>query len=317
MLHDEDFMNTARFFLCTGLSIGFFSLNVFAAKAPVRPPRNSKVATQKKPEVKKAASSLAPGRVLINKIVARVNGDNIYFSDLKKLRLGGGPYASVEEAINDQLYLQEAARRKMMPSALDIEKHIASIKGQSTDSAGKQLDDAGFERLVIEQGFASLKQFRAELVRSYAISNVKQVAYREKVFVTAQEEESYYAAHPEWQEERYLLKTCIVPLEQASSEQEAMQVAECDWIDTGWVGKDDIGEHMLFVTDLKAGQEGKALKTPHGYQRVKMEERQERRLKTIDERRDAIRKAIKDEKLKAYEHEFTAELRKRALIEYL
>lgn len=250
----------------------------------------------------------------VNKVIARVNGDSIFLSDLKKTRFGRVSY-TLDDAITHQLYLQEATKKKMIPTKGDIEKQVASIRSQNKTPEGKPISDEVFELLLAQEGF-SLKQYKSELARTIAVQNVMNSMIREKVFVTKQEIEKYYHENPEWREERYSLKTCIVPFVQAQTEADVRKMTKFDWVETGWVDRQDIGEHMAFVPQLAKGVMH-VVKTEHGFQVVKMEDRQERALLTLQERQAAIQAKLNSEKVEVAEKQFVHDLKSRAVIEYL
>src|ERR1700689_4938249 len=81
-------------------------------------------------EAKKKSSSPASikQRILIDKIVARVNGSNILLSDLMLPRISkeGAPY-TLDELVFEEILFQRAGEMQMLPSVLDIDRHIVAF----------------------------------------------------------------------------------------------------------------------------------------------------------------------------------------------
>lgn len=250
-------------------------------------------------------------RVLQNQIVARVNGVNILkYPDMDARHIDAEKY-SLEEAISRELYVQEAMRRKLLPSQTDVEKHVAAYKSANNITTEEEL-----EKNLKKNGF-TLKRYNTELARYVAASNLMQTEIRSRVFVTKQEIEDYHNNNPEWEDEQYILKTCIVPFDVVKNEEELLRKKDLDWIQTEeWIKKSAISEKMSFVFSMKKG-EMRHIKVQHGYQLVRLEDKKEQRKKNLDERYVEIEKTLRESKMEKFEQEFKEELKNRASIEYL
>jgi len=248
---------------------------------------------------------LGAKRYTVDKILVRVNGVNILESDTKKKRLGSEPY-TLEQAIDAELFFQEAVKKKTVPTLVEVDKYIASLKagGMSDDAFAKQLAHEGF----------TVKGYKDELYRYMAINNVKHQIIRDRTFVTNQEIAAYHEQHPEWNEPEYLFKTAVIPLTTVDNEQEAAAVEGLDWVESDWVAASDVAEEMHFVFTMKIGEISDPIKTDFGYQRVQLVDRKEKRLQSLEERRASIEQIIKQAKMAKIEDELLADMRKRALI---
>ncbi len=244
-------------------------------------------------------------RVVVDQIVARVNGTNILQSDLKKMRVSGKEF-TLEEAIDAQLYLQEASKRKILPTNVDLEKYIASLKTEG-------ITDGEFERQLDVRGF-TLKSYKAELARSMAESNLLHYVVKEKIFVSAQEVEKYHQDNPIWLEDRYLLKTTIVPFEKAATEKEVEKLKKVDWVASDWINKSEIDDNMAFIFDMKKSERSKPVKTDHGFQLVMLYDFKPRALKSVSQRYTEIEKKLHSKRVEKFEDEFKKELRSQAYI---
>lgn len=254
-------------------------------------------------------------REVIDTIVARVNGFNILKSDLELTRIDAAKY-SLDELITRELYVQESAKRKMMPSNIEVEKNVASYKSSQNLT---DLNDEEFENHLKTMGF-TLKRYKDDLARYVGVNSLLQSEVRSRVFVTEQEIDAYHKKNPEWQEEQYMIKTAIVAFDEDKTEDEMIKVKpeDDDWVSTDeWISKSDIADHMAFVVNLKKGELSQPTKTAYGYQYVTIEDKKERSLKTRDERYVDIKNAVREQKMASFEKEFQAELMSRAVITHL
>lgn len=253
-------------------------------------------------------------KIVIDEIVARVNGTNILLSDLSKPRLGTKRF-TLEEAINQELFFQEGLKRKLAPSSTDIEKYIAGVRSEYEKNYGK-LSEENFEKILNESKL-TIKTYKQELYRALTVSNVIGALTREKVYVSSSEVETYYKQHPQYTEPLYLLQTCIVPFSKARTEDDLKNVTTFDWVESGWMNKSQINENLRFITQLNKGEIAKPIKTQYGFQLVKLLDFKEAVMKPLSERYAEIEREIKEKKLSVFEDQYAKELKKAAIIEYL
>ena len=252
---------------------------------------------------------LDASRKVINKIVARVNGVNILKSHLEQQHIGIDPTKySLEEAVDQELLFQEAVDKKLIPSEGDVEKQIASVRGK--------MDDDEFEVALSEQGF-NLKRYRSELTKAISIAQLLSLVVKEKVFVSSEAIERYAQKNPAHEEEKFLLKTTIVSFEEAPDEKALEEITEYNWVESDWISKRDVSKDFHFVFDMKKGEISRPMKTEHGFQLVMLVDREEKRLKSIEERRTEIENKLRQSQMNKLEKSFKAELRKKASIVYL
>ncbi len=252
-------------------------------------------------------------RVVLDRIVARVNGANIFLSDLAVPRINE-PTFSLERAILEKLYFQEAAKLHTLPTGDDIEKKIASQK--TIYNLGNVTDDE-FERFLLGEGF-TLKLYKREIGRLITESNLFYQVQQMRIFVTEDEKKAYCAEHPEWLEEQYLLNTAIVPSSMASTPDEAFAKKDSvEWVKTDWLKKSEIGEHISGVFNLKPGEYAKPVETPYGFQIIQLVEFNDKRLRTFDERYHEITRLLGNQKAEVFEKEYNKELLDKAQILYL
>jgi parvulin-like peptidyl-prolyl isomerase len=258
------------------------------------------------------------GRVLMDKIVARVNGTNILKSDLEQPRIekNGQPY-SLDELIDDELLFQKSAERKLLPTGLDVEKYITSWK--TMNNYAQMTDDQFADRLKTEG--LSLKRYKSQLARVLAVRNLKQLEVSERILISSREVEEYHKDNKEYADEKFLLQTAIVTFDEIEDEEkveeEITKKKNIKWIDSDWIEKSDLADSMSFVHHMETGAVAKPIKMELGYQLVKLVDKKDRHIKTLEENYVEIERKLQDGKQEKFEEEFTQELRSKSSIVYL
>ena len=251
---------------------------------------------------------------VVNKIIARVNGVNILKTDLERPRINSSPY-SLESAITQELYFQEATRQKLVPSNLEVEKYIALYR---SGNQLKDLSDEEFAKHLQEKEGFSIPEFKSEYARYVAVSNLMQIEVKNRVFITAQEVEDYYKKNPEWIDERYKLKTALISFQDAPTEQDVLKIKKIDWVSQDdWIYKDNIAENMSVIFSLKKNEISKPIKTQYGYQLVQVIDKELRRKKTLQEAYIDVEKRLRAKKLDKFEDEYKQELKSKATVVHL
>jgi hypothetical protein len=254
-------------------------------------------------------------REIVDKIVARVNGRNILLSHLKQPRIDKeAKRYSLQEAVDNELLFQKAASRKLLPTSLDIEKHITAWKEAHhlTD-----LDEKGFEERLRRDGLTG-KMYRNQLGRILAIRNLRSTEISERVVITSREIEEYHQKNPEYSQDQYLLKTRLVPFSLASTPEEAIKKShKVKWIDVDWIERSRLLDQMKFVADMKIGEISKPIKVAQGFQFVKLIKKEKSHQKKLTERWGDIEKLLQQQKMEKFEKEYVEGLKKKASIVYL
>jgi len=251
-------------------------------------------------------------REVVDKIVARVNGQNILMSDLKIPRIDkGGQVYSLEEAIEHEILFQKASERKLLATNLDIEKNIAAYKESSNLT---HLNDDELDKRLKSEGL-SLDQYRLQLARILATRNLRSLEVSERIVVTNSEVENYHRANPEYSENEYLLRVVEVPYQKAKDEKDAKDKLEKEeWEELDWVKESDLANHVSFVKKMKKEEVSKVVKTDRGYQFIKLADKQKSHRMTLEERWVDIERKIKTHKMEQFEKDYIKELRTKAAI---
>jgi foldase protein PrsA len=269
-----------------------------------------------KTNTKRASSKIQPtptttSRITIDKIVARVNGSNILLSELNhpQLRKEGGKF-TLDEAVTEELLCQRATEMHMVPSTADIDRQLLAFKMQNNLT---ELSDKEFEDHLKQFGF-TLKEYKNQLSRMLASENARQAEISERIIVTSQEVEEYYKKHPDYTKEEYQLQICAL----SSDDAKKIDTAKLDWENLGWIEREDIGKKFSMVFSMKKGQQSDPIALDDGsYQLVKLVDKKERRLKTLDEQYHDIEQTLQQGRKDTYLVQFEKELKEKASIVYL
>lgn len=255
-------------------------------------------------------------RVIEDQIIVRVNGRNILASDLDVPRIGkaGGKYTR-HEAIMDELFCQRAGELHMLPSAADIERQFVAFKIQNNLT---DMSEAEFDRELKESGF-STAMYKYQLGRLIAVENVKRAEVSEKSLIASQDVEAYYNTHkkdPEaFTKEKYHLKTCTMQKsEEPTNKQDLLNNKKISWDDLDWIEKKDLRPELQFVTDMKKGEISDPITKDGMLEYVLLFDKQERRLKTLDERYAEIEQKLQEQKREVLWKNFEKTIKEKAVI---
>lgn len=265
--------------------------------------------------LKKAKPLQPSNRIVIDKIAARVNGVNILQSDLLMPRLDrDGNTLSLYDAVFEELLVQRAREKHMIPSPADVERQIVALKMANNIS---HLNDEEFGKQLKEELDISLDQYKGQLSRILAIENIKQAEASEKTFVTSQEIEAYFEQHPEYTTEQYHLKITHFNQEEVKAYKKLILEKKVTWKDLGWVNKEDIDQQFKGVLKMQPKQVAKPIKSGDKYLVLQLQEKQERRKKTLAERYGDIEKTLQKEKLKKIVEKLEHDLTQQSFIIFL
>jgi parvulin-like peptidyl-prolyl isomerase len=257
---------------------------------------------------------LSAKRKLLDKIVVRVNGANILSSDLKKKRIiKNGETFTLDEAILDELLFQKAAEKKLLPTDVEVEKQIVSLK---VNNGLGDLTEKQFEEELQKEGFG-LSEYKTQVAKMFAVERFKQAEFSERVVVTAQEVEEEYKKNPIKIQEKYSLQICDLPKGSVDEKGQLVKKNDLKWEDIGWVPRSELSSQLRFVSKMEKGKTSKPFKDGNVYRLVKLVDKESERTKKLDESYLELEHSIFDEKRNTFEKEFEKELKNKATIVYL
>ncbi len=239
---------------------------------------------------------------IIDTIILTVNGDPVCKSDFEipQIRKNGGQY-NVEEAVTERLIVQEAARKQQLPSQVDVDRQITSLKIQQ--NLGK-MNDKEFDRALRTDGL-TLPLYKQQLGRLLAIENNKRIEVSDRVMVTSQMVEAYCQAHPKYTKSKYNLARVVLDATDLDQLKDAKSVALLNWKNVGWIEEEALRPELKGVVSLTAGQLTKPIKQDDGsYHVFKVVEKQPKRLKSLSDRYTKVHRRLHQEEAnrRAREH---------------
>ncbi|MGQ9921225.1 MAG: SurA N-terminal domain-containing protein [Desulfobacca sp.] len=290
---------------------------------------------------------------IVDKIVAQVNNDIITLSELEQAMkyqrsLGGSQAAPDNEAyrrqtldmlIDRKLAKEEAKRYGMTISEKDLRKALDDIKQRNGFA-----DDEALKRALAKDGM-TLEQLRQQLTEQMQLDRLMAVLVKEKPKVTEAEIKRFYEANYTTPENRVHVKIIALPVaaDATPAQQEevrakaeealnaALQGEDFDKLiqtystpgpgmpggDLGFIRQADLDPKFFeFLVSLKPG-EVVPLKTPQGFQIIKMIEAKMNQVVGLEEVRPQIVQILEREQLLRRFSEQMKDARKRALIKIM
>ncbi len=197
------------------------ALSFITSLSPASSKRKRPQAGQVAPQAKKqAVVPPTPTGYVLDKIMARVNGTPVLLSDLLQRRIDRNGEAlltrddydfkrehlikkALEQAIDDELLFHRALDRQLLPSELEIEKQIVSLKAMQGLT---HLTTEQFEEQLAGEGL-TMRSYRVQLRRVLATEKLRQTEMSERLVTTTQELREQFEKSPQKQEESFRLKT--------------------------------------------------------------------------------------------------------------
>ncbi|MGD1997750.1 MAG: peptidyl-prolyl cis-trans isomerase [Candidatus Dependentiae bacterium] len=252
-------------------------------------------------------------RELVDKVVARVNNANILHSTLQTPQISkdGKPF-TLDEAIVEELWVQRANERKVMPTELDIDKQIIAVKqDQGVLDKSDEEADASLEK-AIGINFAT---YRHQLMRFHAMEMMKGQEVRSRCSVSNHEVREYYDKHPEKVTARYRISLAtLTPNEVKQWRTLKKTPSKVLWEALEWMEATDIGAHLSRVFNMKKGEVSDVIKTKDGSLAVRVDDIIEARTKTLEECYGKIENHLRRDKIDDFAAGMEKELRDGAVI---
>lgn len=255
------------------------------------------------------------GSFLIDTIVVTVNGDPLCKSDFEVPQISkNGEHYTVQEAVTERLFVQEAARKQQLPSSADIDRQITALKIQQNLGA---MSDKEFD-LALRRDGLTLPLYKQELGRLLAVENNKRLEVSDRVVVTSQMVESYYHAHPKYTKNKYNLQRATLTEEEVKKLSDQKTIDSIAWKNIGWIQEENLRLELKNVTNLSVGQTTKPIKQEdETYQIFKLVDKQTKSLKSLEHRYAKIHKLLHQQEAELRSKEYLKTLWQKARINYL
>lgn len=254
------------------------------------------------------------GNAIEDRIVARVNGENILLSDLNESRIDkDGQRQTLDEAIAESLLIHKGVENKFKIEDLEVEKQIANWKEQIGFS---NKSDEAFEAWLKEKAGLTIKRAKRQFRRMLMAQQVKGWLLSDKGFIAPKRIREYFEKNQVFQEDRYNLRSAFVERDDVHNGKLGDGVV-LEWVDLGWIEKTMLSEKMSFIGAMAEGEISAPIENEQGFQVIQLVDTEERRLKTFEEREVEITKLLQDQEVEKAEKVLIDQLKDKASIVYL
>lgn len=259
------------------------------------------------------ASSLQ-ARELVDKVMARVNGQNITYRQLNTPQIikNGAPF-SLDEYVTQELWVQRAIERKVAPSDEDIQRSINTYRKEN-DLVGKSDEEAdAFLEGQIGINFAT---YSDQLKRHFAIESLKGIELRNRCSVSESEVRGYHEQHPDVQPAQYRVEIASLTEQQAkdwTSLKDSTGVA-LKWDTFDWLKHDAIAPHLREVYTMQKGEVSQPVAHGDEHLVIRLADKKESNTKSLAERYARIEHKLQQQKIDRYAGDMQDELRKDAVV---
>lgn len=270
-------------------------------------------------------------------------------AQLKKLLDEVTPDVLVE-AIDEMLLLQRGRELGYRLSDEQFSQIIENIKKENKLESEEQ-----FQAALKQEGL-TLQELRASIERRMIMDRVQQVDIMQKISVTEEDAKQYYAAHPKefTSSASVTLREILINIPESTTPtgEKAVNVAQDEATEQRirdirarvTTGGEDFGRVAAEVSDapskanggligpidpselapalqemltaMKPGDVSEPIRTPRGYQLIKLDAATPAVLQPFDEVRDQIADAVFNQKRRAEVRKYLARVRSQAIIEW-
>jgi parvulin-like peptidyl-prolyl isomerase len=238
-------------------------------------------------------------------------------SELKRPGLDG-QVKSLDDLITEALIYLDAKRMGAVPDPEAMQRNWDGLKKQNNLSE----DDM---RKIVEQAGYTLPEAKMQLGKMSAINQMIELKVKSGLFVTKQEVERYYNAHPEIEQAEYEIMRAVVPFSAMSTREDlrnhllSVATSGCDdpllrWSSPLVLVHDAIAADKRFIYAMKPGEISRPLEISNGFELFKLVSKMPERIVPLAERYDEIEQALKMPKYKELMDAYKKELYERATV---
>lgn len=253
-------------------------------------------------------------RELVDKVVARVNGQNITHCQLATPQIikNGAPF-TLDECITQELWVQRAVERQVAPSQEDIQRSINMYRKEN-DLVGKSDEEA--DKFLVGQIGINFATYSDQLKRHYAVESLKSIELRNRCSVSESEVRTYHEQHPDVQPAQYRIEVAILDEQQAKDWVNLKDTAgvALKWDSFDWLSHEAIAPHLREVYTMEKGSVSKPIDHDGEHLVVRLADKKRQSSKTLSERYARIEHKLQQKKIDRYARDMEKELRKEAVI---
>ncbi|MBM3894142.1 peptidyl-prolyl cis-trans isomerase [Candidatus Dependentiae bacterium] len=259
--------------------------------------------------------SSVSARDLVDCVVARVNDVVICKSDLNEPQLIlGGRTRDLERCIMDEILLQKAQQNGVVPSQEDVEKKaIAYRNGHGFGyKSGEE-----YERFLGRAGLSSKKVVN-QIKNSGAAARMEMLLMPKGAVVSRDEIVAFCEKNPEQKEALYLVSFSTGSKDLVDENGHLTKKAATQWSRfDGWLSESELSKSMKFITKMEPGQVSEPVIRGDSFFIYRLEEKQDARLFTIEERYAGIEQRLLEEAKKDKFIDIKKRLRQEACVVYM
>ncbi len=229
-----------------------------------------------------------------------------------------GQMKTLDDLVFESLVFLDAKRIGAVPDAAAMQKHWEDVKKSNN------LSEADMQKLAEQSGY-TLPEAKGQLGKMSAISQMFDFKVRSGLFITKQEVECYYKAHPIIEQAEYEIARALVPYSDLESK-DAMKKRLSDYAKTGrgqvrlaWstpfrLMHDEIAADKQFMYKMRVDQTSQPTETSQGFELFKLVGKKPQRLVPLSERYNEIESFLKRPKYEELMKKYKDELYDKATV---
>ena len=208
-------------------------------------------------------------------------------SNLDRPSLGGG-IRTLDDTVFERLVYLDAQKHKIYSDEDAVDAYLAAIQKEHNLTRDELHDIFTASGYTFEEG-------REQLQMMQSINSMLDFKIRSNLIVPRKDVEVYYEAHPEYIEASYTLQRVFISLSASTSkEQQRMELEQfvetgrgvggIEWSQPFTIMQSDVAEDKHFIFEMQLGEISRPQEIPGGFELFKLEEKNEKRLRSFDER---------------------------------
>lgn len=240
-------------------------------------------------------------------------------SEVDRPGLDGQPKTLNDTIFTNRVYL-DAGNYGIVFGPEDIDKHWEDVKKQSNFS------EADMQRITEQSGY-TIPEAKKELGKMSAVSQMFDFKVKSDIFVSKQEVQKYYDAHPETRPAQYYVSRGVVPFSDLESKdamkkrlelfvQTGKGTVRIAWSDPFCIEHGKIAREKEFIYTMHPGQISMPIQVHNGFELFKLVDKKPESFVPLSERYDEIASLLKRSKYEQVLNDYKTDLAKKTTVVY-
>jgi hypothetical protein len=257
--------------------------------------------------------ALYPVRILVDKIVGRVNGLTITRSQLETPQIvNNAKLFTFEQYAAHMLWYERAKERNMLPLEDEITRNVNQYK---KDNDLADLPDDQVDTLLRGKIGIDLATYRKQIEQYFAVESLKSYEFRNRCSVGEAEVRAAYEARPIIDVARYTLEVVsLTPADVELWKKNEYVIANAAFDTCDSIAETDLAPHFKAVKQLAVGDAMVVCDSEGESTLVRLKAKQDAHKQTLTERYHAIELMLQRKKVEQYARESEQELYRNAVI---